>query len=370
MSALRVLPTAEELRRIADAHGIEELGVCSAAVFGETRVALHARKAAGLSADMQFTYRNPERSTDVGLSLDGARTIVVGALSYRRTSSPGEGTGPVARVGEYVWEPYYERLRIGLDAIGDRLRADGWRSRTLVDDNALVDRAAAHRAGIGWFGKNSNLLVPGKGSRFVLGSVVTDAPLTLNNDVVSDGCGPCRRCIDSCPTDAIVADGVIDSTRCLAWLVQSDGVFPRRYRRALGDRIYGCDDCQTSCPPNVAYDRNSPPSRTAGRSGVAVHRMLSLDDDTLMSEFGSWYVPRRQARYLRRNALVVLANVGSATDPVTRELVADHAESPDEIVRVHAIWAAHELGFSDLVGAASGDRSALVQAELEACRRP
>ena len=122
----------------------------------------------------------------------------------------------------------------------------------VADDNALVDREAAYRAGLGWYGKNANLLLPGEGSWFVLGSVVTDAPAAPPSRPrrCADGCGTCTRCLDGCPTGAIVAPGVVDARRCLAWLLQVEGAFPREHRVALGDRLYGCDDCQEVCPPN------------------------------------------------------------------------------------------------------------------------
>lgn len=356
-----------ELAAIVEGHGIDRVGFCSAEVFSQVRENLHERKQAGLSADMQFTYRNPDRSTDPGQALPGAQSIVVGAKSTRRRAVHA-GTDPLgsAEIAEYVWEPHYAQLRVALDEVAEHLRRNGWKARVLIDDNALVDRAAAFRAGIGWWGKNSNILVPGVGSRFVLGSVVTNAELDHADGPVDDQCGPCRRCIDACPTDAIVADGVIDANRCLAWLVQSPGVFPREFRVALGARIYGCDDCQTSCPPNMLADRRVQPEATSGVSSVAIEDLLELDDDALLARFGAWYIPRREARYLRRNALIVLGNIGDGADDRVRALIARFVRREDEIERSHAIWAADRLGFDDLVTGAADDSSEIVQDELMA----
>ena len=356
---------SEELVAIATAHDIDKVGVCSAEVFTDVRAALHERKAAGLSADMQFTYRNPDRATDPRRSLSDAETIVVCARSYRRSApeTPPTPTGTAA-IAEYVWEPHYGELRTGLDAIAQHLREAGWSSRVLMDDNALVDRAAAYRAGIGWWGKNSNILVPGIGSKFVLGSVVTNAPLDVVDEPLEDQCGPCRRCIDACPTDAIVADGVIDSNRCLAWLVQSAGVFPHEFRVALGNRIYGCDDCQTSCPPNLLSDRRDAPDRTTGITTAAVRDLLTLDDTALLAKFGAWYIPRREPKYLRRNALIVLANTADPASSEVRQLIERYVRSNDEIEKAHAVWAADRLGYDDLVAGCRADGSEIVQAEL------
>ncbi len=337
-------PLKAELAEIADQHSIDRIGFCTAEVFNDVREALHTRKAQGLSADMAFTYRNPDRATDPTRALPGAKALVVGARSYRRRSPEADTAELRAEVAEYVWEEHYVALRAGLDALGERLRADGWKTRTLIDDNALVDRAAAHRAGIGWWGKSANILVPEIGSKVVLGSVVTDAPLAIEDTSIADQCGTCRRCIDQCPTGAIVADGVIDANRCLAWLVQATGTFPLEYRSALGGRIYGCDECQATCPPNLLADRREPAPISDGEARVAVVELLTLDDDALMERFGVWYIPKRDPRYLRRNALVVLGNVGDAESPVVRELLSTYLASDDELLVEHAAWAANELG--------------------------
>ena len=145
--------------------------------------------------------------------------------------------------------------------------AAGWRARVVADDNALVDRAAAERAGLGWFGKNSNILLPGAGSWFLLGSVVTDAPLPTAAPV-GDGCGSCRRCLSACPTGALVGPGVLDARRCLAWLLQATGVFPFEFRVALEGRIYGCDDCQDVCPANRLVARVGGSGNGQGSNGA------------------------------------------------------------------------------------------------------
>ncbi|WP_195210251.1 tRNA epoxyqueuosine(34) reductase QueG [Actinomarinicola tropica] len=346
--------------------GLSAVGVAPAEPFDATRRILEERRAAGLSSDMQFTYRNPARSTDPGRTLEGAAALVVGALAYRRPDpEPPAGT-PAARVARYAWTDDYARLRAALEVVAEHLRAEGWRAVVVADQNALVDREAAHRAGIGWYGKSSNLLLPGAGSWFVLGSVVTDAPLRPAEAPVADGCGSCTRCIDACPTGAIVAPGVVDARRCLAWLVQSPGALPHDHREALGDRIYGCDDCQEVCPPNHRADRLD--VRRAPGSGdepwVDLLELLATDDATLLARHGRWYVPRRDPRYLRRNALVALGNVGDPADPRVAQAVEDAAHHDDPMVRAHAVWAARRLGLHHVVRAASADPAPEVRDEL------
>jgi epoxyqueuosine reductase len=256
-------------------------------------------------------------------------------------------------VASYSWVDHYAPLRRSLTAAAAALTDAGWNARVVVDDNALVDREAAYRAGLGWYGKNANVLVPGLGSWVVLGSVVTDAPLPADAAPVADGCGTCSRCLPACPTGALIAPGVLDARRCLAWLLEAPGDFPLEYRDALGDRIYGCDDCQEICPPNKAADRRRPAAVADGRdeAWVDVVAMLELDDAALLARFGRWYVAERDARYLRRNALVVLGNIGDGAAPAVERVLAAALASDDAMLRSHAAWAATKLERVDLTAA-------------------
>jgi epoxyqueuosine reductase len=347
-----------DLHALAQRNGLAALGIAGPEEFRETRAHLVDRKAIGLHGGMQFTYRNPERSTDPRRILPGARSLVVGAWGYRRADpeSPSQ-PHPVGRVARYSWQDHYAPLRAALGRLAERLEADGWRARVVCDDNALVDRAAAHRAGIGWFGKNSLLLLDGLGSWFVLGTVVTDAPLPRAERAPTEharGCGSCTRCMSACPTGAIVAPGVVDARRCLAWLVQAPGSFPEAWRRALGDRIYGCDECQQVCPINRLADRRTPPGVADAEAEPTVDllALLASSDDELLSRHGRWYIAERDPRYLRRNALVALGNTGNGHDPAVEAALTRALADPDAMIREHAGWAAEQLGRSDLAGAA------------------
>jgi epoxyqueuosine reductase len=374
----RRVPASADLVALGRAQGLDAVGVAPATAFDTTRRHLEQRKAAGLHAGMRFTYLHPERSSDPTTALPDARALVVAARSYRRAVDSDRGddgdrtSSPRGRVARYAWDDHYQPLKAALTVVARELTCEGWRARVVADDNALVDREAAYRAGLGWYGKNANLLLPGEGSWFVLGSVITDAPLASAAERVDDGCGTCTRCLDGCPTGAIVAPGVVDARRCLAWLLQIDGAFPREQRVALGDRLYGCDDCQEVCPPNRRVDRTvvAPAATDEAQATVDLLDLLAATDEELLDRHGRWYVPRRQARYLRRNALVVLGNVADATDGRVAAAVRTALAADDALVRAHAVWAARRLGRDDLLTAADlgldDDPDPLVRAELAA----
>jgi epoxyqueuosine reductase len=336
---------------------------------------LQERKAAGLDAGMAFTYRNPHRSTDPRLAMRDAQALVVGARSYgrdhvARRDPPRHG----GRVARYARNDEYGPLRASLGQVARHLRDAGWRALVFADDNSLVDREAAWLAGLGWYGKNANVLLPGSGSWFVLGSVLTDAPLPPAARPVDDGCGSCQRCLHACPTGAIVAPGVVDARRCLAWLVQRPGVFPREHRQALGDRLYGCDDCQDVCPPNLRADRGAPDGpadfERFDDGLVDVIDLLGQSDAELLAAHGRWYIADRAPRWLRRNALVVLGNIGTATDAAVVACLRRCLVDGDPIVRAHAVWAAWRLGRTDLLEAQgaelASDEAGEVRDELAA----
>lgn len=337
---------ADDVRRLAASEGLAAVGFTHADPFVQARLKIESQKAQGLHGGMQFTYRNPERSTTPTRILDDAESLIVGAWAYASPASVGSHAGasaevrPQADIAAYAWRDHYADLRGALTAIAELLRERGFQARVVADDNALVDRAAAIRAGIGWAGKNSNVLLPGRGSWFVLGAVVTNAVLPPAQ-AIEDGCGPCTRCSDHCPTQAIVSPGVVDARRCLAWLLQADGDFPVEFRQALGTRLYGCDDCQDVCPPG----RNERTALVGDEvATVDLLALLGSSDDEILAAVGRWYIPKRDVRYVRRNALVALGNssiVGVDAGQVRRLL---SSFTDDDMLNEHARWAANELG--------------------------
>ena len=350
----------EQLRTIGLGAGLHSVGVSSVEPLVRAREQIENRIANDLVNGMQFTFRNPIRSTTPSLTVQDARSIIVGAHSYFIADHEPPSHGVRADVARYAWVDHQAQLKDSLRTIMRRLRDDGHRAVVFADDNSIVDREVAYQAGLGWFGKNANLLLPSAGSYFVLGCVVTTAELPVSKPM-SDGCGTCSRCIPACPTDAIVAPGVIDGNRCLSWLLQKPGVFAREHRVALGSRIYGCDDCQSSCPHTQRWSvpvtlRNTP------RSSLDCMWLLTAEDDALLAECDGWYIHERNPMWIRRNALIILGNSARPDDPEVHAVLGRYVTSSEPILRAHAVWAAARLGLHSLLP--PSDTDAMVHDEL------
>lgn len=326
----------KSLRDAALDGGCAAIGVTSARAFPEVQETIQRRKASGMNAGMHFTFGDPKRSTDISRSFPWARSLVVAGFAYLpEAGSPSPPRPNHGRVARFATVDHYLGLRRALAIGADHLAAAGHQAALVIDDNRLVDRAAAVRAGVGWWGKNTMVLSPRAGPWMLLGSIVTDAELEPTPPMVRD-CGTCDACLPACPTGALVAPGILDARLCLAHLLQARGSIPLSLRRAVGDRIYGCDDCLEACPPGTKLEALALPSPRLDLLGLLVQ-----SDDELMSRFDHFYVPRRRAEFLRRNILVALGNAG---DEAAASVVADYLRHSDPMLRAHAAWALGEIG--------------------------
>ena len=255
---------------------------------------------------------------------------------------PGPAAGLTGRVARYAWARDYHRalkrrmreLVRRLESMADAPVAARW----YVDDGPMLDRAAARRAGLGWFGKNGNILSPGWGSWTFLGQLITDLPLEPDAPL-SKTCGACVRCIDACPTGAIVAPYVVDNARCISYLtIEHRGAIPRELRPLMGDWVFGCDLCQEVCPVN----RQSRPSTqpVAPAPAVSGHldlpELLSLSEAEFRAKFAGTSLRRAKWEGMLRNACVALGNRRDpAAVPVLRRTLLD----APPLARAHAAWA-------------------------------
>ena len=262
--------------------------------------------------------------------------MISAALCYYAPETdrePGEG-----RLPRYTWFNAYAELREKLDALGRRL---GGEYRVLVDENDHVDREAAARSGVGFYGKNTMLITRRHGSWVVLGTLVTEAELETTPRLPLD-CGSCTLCIEACPTGALDDPGTLDSTRCLSYWSQAPGPIPEEYRTEMGAQVYGCDICQDVCPWNrgVEKRRTGETIPADAEPHVSLVEWLELSDEELRTRYERLYFPRKDPRYLRRNALVA---VGNSASPELRPAAEAYVAGGDSLLREHAEWALARL---------------------------
>lgn len=324
--------TAAELTRLAADLGLDAVGAAPAASYDDTERHIVDRRSRGLFAGMRFTMARPEISCHPERLLDGARSVISAALCYYE---PGpdlrEDEG---RLPRYTWRDGYADLRVRLEELGRRL---GGSYRVLVDSNDHVDREAAVRAGVGFYGKNTMVITPSHGSWVVLGTLVSDVEVDSTEPLGLD-CGSCRLCVDACPTAALDEPGVLDATRCLSYWTQAPEQVPEEYREALDEMVYGCDVCQDVCPWNHGVERRLDGAQLSADAApvISLRDWLERDGVELVAEFDRLYVPQNDPRWLRRNALIAAGNVG--TDEIA-PVVDAYASDDDPVLAEVARWA-------------------------------
>ncbi len=282
-------------------HGVVAAG---SAALGPLHFDAHQarlRVAAGEASAAHFTFRNPERASALVNSYPWARGYISIALAY--ATSQGDG---VASVAAYAAQNRYDDLRRVLLSATEFPGHEGVRAVSVYDANHAFDKGLARRGGVGFVGRHSLVMVPKFGARVVLGSIVTAKELnvSLGQHFRVDPCRGCRRCIDACPTAAIVAPGRVIANRCIADVLQRES-WSRDDRRSVGVRVYGCDTCIDACP--VGWRSRLPVEE------APLARWLVADDEHLLMEVGNWYIPRRDTYFVRRNIANALRNRGSLT---------------------------------------------------------
>ena len=341
-------PTDTRLESLIKAQayglGFDLAGVTSAGP-AETAAALDEWLARGYAGEMEYMTRTAEKRGDSRLPFPGVRSAIVVAMSY----GGSEPSGPAARYarGDDYHDVMIERLRalhrwveshVGRSVVG----------KAYVDTGPLLERDLARRAGLGWFGKNTNLINPHIGSFFFLGTLLVDLDLASDAPFESDRCGSCRRCLDACPTNAFVEERLLDATRCISYLtIELKGEIPPELRPAIGDHIYGCDICQDVCPWNEKFAVEARETAFMAREAIRgkdartlARDILAMSDEDFRKAFNGSPMKRAKLRGLKRNAAVVLGNVGTADDV---EALTRAIDDPEPIVREHAEWALARL---------------------------
>ena len=333
----------DRVMELARDEGFPLVRVADASVLGAARETALERQGRGLLADMGWmTPEWLERSTDPGVFLEGARSVVLLALPYappgEEEDADGRSRGKVARYaqGRDYHRVFEKKLRRMARTIREELGAE---ARATVDYGPLLERPLAARSGMGWLGKSTMLLVPGFGPWVLLGAIGTtldlepDAPLRKT-------CGSCTRCIVACPTGAISPEGhVVDSRLCISYhTIENRGAIPRELRAQFGSWIFGCDDCLESCPVGRWHGEGYPEFAPVDREAAApeLAPLLELDDEAFEERFRGRPIMRAKRAGLLRNVCVALGNVGTADDV---EALGRAMDDSSPLVRGHAAWA-------------------------------
>ncbi len=294
-----------------------------------------------------YTEERVHRANRPQELLEGAQSVISLALSYNTGEPNPPDTQPHGKIARYAWgDDYHDVIKKRLREFAAKLPSVAGRAvstRIFVDDGPMNDRAAAARAGIGWFGKNTNILTQSHGSWVFLAQVITDIPLKPDLPLKKT-CGNCVLCIDACPTGAIVAPYVIDNKRCISYLtIELRGAMPRELRPLIGDWIFGCDICQDVCPVNRKAAGSLEPAfqQRHDFSAPALIPLLQLDNESFSERFRRSPIKRAKRVGLQRNVCVALGNIG---DPAAIPALAGALRSDSNLVRQHAAWALGRIG--------------------------
>lgn len=324
-----------------DLAGITTVGASN------TAAAFDRWLANGFDGEMAYLARGRDKRADTRLPVPGACSAIVVAMSY----GGAEPSGPIARYAR--GEDYHDVMVGRLDALHRWIEEAIGRevsAKAYVDTGPILERDLARRAGLGWFGKNTNLINPSLGSFFFLGTLLAALELEADAPFEADRCGTCTRCLDACPTDALVEPRVLDATRCISYLtIELKGSIPEELREGIGALIYGCDICQEVCPWNQRFAKDlpddspyAPRDALTGRDARTLARdLLQMSHEDFSKAFKGSPVKRAKLRGLKRNSSVVLGNIGLAEDasPLIAAL-----DDPEPLVREHAAWALAKIG--------------------------
>jgi epoxyqueuosine reductase len=338
----------DDLKAEASRLGFAACAVAAADPLPETRAVIEARVGRGSYDDLPwFSVERAARSTDPARSLADARSVVMLAAPYRAVLDATDaelGDTPRGRVARYAWgRDYHRALERPLKALARWLaeRAPGARSRWMVDYGPLAERAFAARAGLGWFGKSTNLLTPAGGSWVLLADLLTTAAL-IPDTPLRKSCGACTRCIAACPTGAITGPYDLDNRLCISFqTIEQRGPIPRPLRPLVGDWLFGCDICQDACPvPSRTEALADFQPASVDVAAPPLIPLLSLTEAEFRARFAGRALMRARRDGLRRNACVVLGNLGDerAVPALTAALADESA-----LVRGHAAWALGRL---------------------------
>jgi len=304
----------------------------------------HEWLADGRNGDMAWLERNPSRRCDPREVLPGCKSVISLAINYFTGESPfPEGHPQDYRIARYSWnDDYHDLVEKRLAEFDAKLKGIGGTQRYYVDTGPVLERDFATDAGLGWSGKSTVQIHRHLGTWFFLAELLTTLDL-VPDAPFGDHCGKCTRCITACPTQAITAPHKLDARRCISYLtIENKGAIPLEFRRAIGARIYGCDDCLDACPWN-RFAKESREISFQARPEIFSHTLrdfLSMDDEDFRIVFAKSPIKRIKRPRFLRNVCVALGNTGSMEDiPALKQAAAN----PDPLISEHAEWAIREI---------------------------
>ncbi len=334
----------EIIRRKALELGFAGFGVAPPEV-GEAGDRLQQWLAQNFDGEMHYIKRGEAKRRDLDLVLPGVKSVL--CLSTPYFTAPrtldfleDSASGDISNYARNL--DYHDLIQPRLRELEACLarKFPGCHTKSYVDTGPVLEKPLAQRAGLGWIGKHTNLLTQGVGSYYFLSEILVDVELPPSGEA-EDHCGTCTECIDICPTGAIVAPYVLDSRKCISYLtIELKGAIPHEYRKALGNRIYGCDDCQIVCPWNSYAVATEEPAFQEREGATHLVELMQLDDEGFSARFRKSPVKRTKRRGLLRNVAVALGNSGlREAVPVLTRALAD----PEPLIRSHTVWALGEL---------------------------
>ncbi len=337
--------TSDAIKRKATELGFDLCGIAPVESFPELSF-LREWIDRGYAGDMAWMPRSADRRADVREVVPGARSVIVTATLYNTAAADPAYAAEQGHIARYAWgDDYHDVLKARLDALLAWMRAESpepFDARAYVDTGPVQERVYAQYAGLGWIGKNTCLINPELGSWLFLSEIICTLPIETDMQGLEQ-CGACTRCLDACPTGALVESGVLDSTRCLSYLtIELKSGIPAEHRAALGTHVYGCDICQDVCPYNQVPPRSDDPAWQP-RHGLDMPRLADLwrrSDADLRTLVRRGPMTRAKLTGLRRNLAVAIGNSGDAdARAALDEPTADKPSAEDSMVQEHVQWA-------------------------------
>jgi epoxyqueuosine reductase len=337
---------ADAIKSYAHALGFQKTGITHADLTEDELHFLNWLKA-GMHGEMHYMSRHGTKRSRPRQLVPGTLRVISVRMDYLPPDSAYPsgvlGNRNLAYVSRYaLGRDYHKVIRTRLQKLADKIASitGPFGYRAFVDSAPVLEKALARNAGLGWIGKHSNLIHPEAGSWFFIGELYTDLPLPVDASFTEDHCGTCQACIDICPTRAIIGPYQVDARRCISYLtIELRGTIPEEFRKPIGNRIYGCDDCQLACPWNK-FAQNTEEKDFRARHGLdhaALIDLFNWSEEEFNNKTEGSAIRRIGYECWLRNIAIALGNAPTSTGVI--QALTARREHPSVLVREHVTWA-------------------------------